>query len=136
MKINVEFNSIEEMQAFAREILTWKQLTCQDLNESAETAQDIINKAEAKEEKKAKKPEPAPEAKTEEPKAEAVEEEKPAAGRKTESDIKVLFAAKLKAGKKAQVKDLFTKYGVAKLSELIEQNPDKLDEIYKEAEGI
>lgn len=53
-----------------------------------------------------------------------------------ETEVRVLLSEKLKAGKKAQVKKLFTKYGVEKLSELIEQHPDKLEEIYKEAEGI
>ena len=48
----------------------------------------------------------------------------------------MLLSEKLKAGKKAQVKKLFTKYGVEKLSKLIERHPDKLEEIYKEAEGI
>lgn len=53
-----------------------------------------------------------------------------------ETEVRVLLSEKLKAGKKAQVKKLFTKYGVEKLSELIEQHPDKLEELYKEAEGI
>lgn len=50
-----------------------------------------------------------------------------------ETAVKVLLAEKLKAGKKAEVKELFSKYGVEKLSELIEQHPDKLDEFYAKA---
>lgn len=54
----------------------------------------------------------------------------------SETDVKVLLSEKLKAGKKTQVKAFFAKYGVEKLSDLIEQYPDKLAKIYKEAEGI
>ena len=50
-----------------------------------------------------------------------------------ETAVKVLLAEKLKAGKKSEVKELFAKYGVEKLSELIEQHPDKLDEFYAKA---
>ena len=50
-----------------------------------------------------------------------------------ETAVKVLLAEKLKAGKKADVKALFAEYGVDKLSELIEQHPDKLDEFYAKA---
>ena len=53
-----------------------------------------------------------------------------------ESQVKVLLSEKLKAGKKAEVKELFGKYGVEKLSELIEKHPDKLAEFYSDAEGI
>ena len=56
--------------------------------------------------------------------------------KKTEVDetaVKVLLAEKLKAGKKAEVKDLFAQYGVEKLSELVAQHPDKLDEFYAKA---
>ncbi len=138
MKINVEFNSIEEMQAFAREILgERKKLTEKELNESAKKTAEIINAAEAQEaaEKKAKKEE----AKKSSPKEEKPQEEAPAKADNseiTETQVKVLLSEKLKAGKKAQVKELFGKYGVDKLSELIEKHADKLAQIYKEAEEI
>ncbi len=138
MKISVEFNSIEEMQAFAREITGEKKpLTIKELNETAKVTEAIINAAEEKEaaekaaKKAAKKEEPAP---VEE--APAKEEAPAATSEITETQVKVLLSEKLKAGKKAQVKELFGKYGVDKLSELIEKHPDKMAQIYKEAEEI
>lgn len=138
MKISVEFNSIEEMQAFAREITGEKKpLTVKELNETAKVTEAIINAAEEKEaaekaaKKAAKKEEPAP---VEE--APAKEEAPAATSEITETQVKVLLSEKLKAGKKAQVKELFGKYGVDKLSELIEKHPDKMAQIYKEAEEI
>ena len=138
MKISVEFNSIEEMQAFAREIVGEKKpLTVKELNETAKKTEAIINAAEEKEaaekaaKKAAKKEEPAP---VEE--APAKEEAPAATSEITETQVKVLLSEKLKAGKKAQVKELFGKYGVDKLSELIEKHPDKMAQIYKEAEEI
>lgn len=140
MKISVEFNSIEEMQAFAREITGEKKpLTIKELNETAKVTEAIINAAEEKEaaekaaKKAAKKEEPAPAPVEEAP----AKEEAPAATSEiTETQVKVLLSEKLKAGKKAQVKELFGKYGVDKLSELIEKHPDKMAQIYKEAEEI
>ena len=138
MKISVEFNSIEEMQAFAREITGEKKpLTVKELNETAKVTEAIINAAEEKEaaekaaKKAAKKEEPAP---VEE--APAKEEAPAATSEITETQVKVLLSEKLKAGKKARVKELFGKYGVDKLSELIEKHPDKMAQIYKEAEEI
>ena len=138
MKISVEFNSIEEMQAFAREITGEKKpLTIKELNETAKVTEAIINAAEEKEaaekaaKKAAKKEEPAP---VEE--APAKEEAPAATSEITETQVKVLLSEKLKAGKKTQVKELFGKYGVDKLSELIEKHPDKMAQIYKEAEEI
>ena len=138
MKISVEFNSIEEMQAFAREITGEKKpLTIKELNETAKVTEAIINAAEEKEaaekaaKKAAKKEEPAPVAE-----APAKEEAPAATSEITETQVKVLLSEKLKAGKKTQVKELFGKYGVDKLSELIEKHPDKMAQIYKEAEEI
>lgn len=159
MQITVTFNSLEEVNEFASRV--WiaglteekKPLTKEELNESAKKTAEIINAAEAKEEaeKKAKKEEAKKSSpKTEKPAEEAPaqsdepaeelpfaedKKEDPAAG-VTESQVKVRLSEKLKAGKKAEVKELFGKYGVEKLSELIEKHPDKLDEFYKDAEGI
>ena len=146
MQIVVTFNDFEEMEAFAQKVLEKKQpLTAKELNESAKKTAEIINAAEAKEEaeKKAKKEE----AKKSSPKEEKPAEEAPAqseepakkeepAAEVGETEVKVLLSKKLKSGKKAEVKELFGKYGVEKLSELIEKHPDKLDEFYKDAEGI
>ena len=140
MQIVVTFNDFEEMEAFAQKVLEKKQpLTAKELNESAKKTEAIINAAEAKEEakKKAKKEE----AKKSSPKTEKPAEEAPAqsdepAADVGETEVKVLLSKKLKAGKKAEVKELFGKYGVEKLSELVEKHPEKLGAFYKEAEEI
>lgn len=154
MKIVVTFNDFEEMEAFAQKVLEKKQPpTAKELNESAKKTEAIINAAEAKEEaeKKAKKEE----AKKSSPKTEKPAEEAPAqsdepaeelpfsedkkeapAADVGETEVRVLLSKKLKAGKKAEVKELFGKYGVEKLSELVEKHPEKLGAFYKEAEEI
>ena len=140
MQIVVTFNDFEEMEAFAQKVLEKKQpLTAKELNESAKKTEAIINAAEAKEEaeKKAKKEE----AKKSSPKTEKPAEEAPAqsdepAADVGETEVKVLLSKKLKAGKKAEVKELFGKYGVEKFSELVEKHPEKLGAFYKEAEEI
>ena len=123
MQIVVTFNDFEEMEDFAKKVLEKKPLTAAELNESAKKTAEIINAAEAKEE--AEKQEEAPEVPFKEDKKGV-----------DESQVKVLLSEKLKAGKKAEVKELFGKYGVEKLSELIEKHPDKLAEFYSDAEGI
>lgn len=80
------------------------------------------------------KPEPTPEpepAKTEETEAKA---EEPAEA--NESDVKVMLAGKIKAGKKAEVRALFEEYGVTKLSELTAKYPEKLAEFAEKAEAL
>lgn len=120
MQITVTFDSLEEFKEY---------MEIESPSKIAQAPQEAPKKSEAK---KVEKPaEEAP----------AKQDEAPAAAPAKKSDIgetevRVLLSEKLKAGKKAQVKKLFTKYGVEKLSELIEQHPDKLEEIYKEAEGI
>lgn len=124
MQITVTFDSLEEFKEY---------MGIESPSKIAQAPQEAPKKAEAKKapEKVEKPAEEAP----------AKQDEAPAAAPAKKSDIgetefRVLLSEKLKAGKKAQVKKLFTKYGVEKLSELIEQHPDKLEEIYKEAEGI
>lgn len=51
----------------------------------------------------------------------------------SESDVKLLLTEKIKEGKKAEVKALFHSYGVDKLSELVAQHLDQLDEFYERA---
>lgn len=124
MQITVTFDSLEEFKEY---------MGIESPSKIAQAPQEAPKKSKAKKapEKVEKPAEEAP----------AKQDEAPAAAPAKKSDIgetevRVLLSEKLKAGKKAQVKKLFTKYGVEKLSELIEQHPDKLEEIYKEAEGI
>ena len=121
MKITVTFDSLEEFQAY---------MNTGEPAPATQTAQEAPKKPAPK-----KAPEKVEKTAEEVP---AKAEEAPAAEKSDigETEVKVLLSEKLKAGKKAQVKELFTKYGVEKLSELIEQHPDKLEELYKEAEGI
>ena len=140
MKITVEFNSLEELMASAKDL--------EKIALQAEIGRASIAGEDTKEEKKpakkaTKKAEPKPEPVEEEPEeVEAAEEpeeeetEEAADQEHSETDIKTLLAGKLKAGKKAEVKELFEKYGVACLTDLIKKNPDKLDKIYAEAEAI
>ena len=52
MKITAEFNSIDELKEFAADFTkkTDTKLTAKELNESAKKTEEIINRAEAKEE--------------------------------------------------------------------------------------
>lgn len=124
MQITVTFDSLEEFKEY---------MGIESPSKIAQAPQEAPKKSEAKKapEKVEKPAEEAP-AKQDEASA-AAPAKKSDIG---ETEVRVLLSEKLKAGKKAQVKKLFTKYGVEKLSELIEQHPDKLEEIYKEAEGI
>ena len=138
MKITVEFNSLEELMASAKDL--------EKIALQAEIGRASIAGEDTKEEKKpakkapAKKAEPKPEPVEEEPEeteAPAEEEAEEAAGQEhTETDLKMLLSGTLKAGKKAEVKELFAKYGVNCLTDLIKKNADKLDQIYDEAEAI
>ena len=139
MKITVLFENMQELDEFCNGIAPALARACR--KENAEAATDAKEAPKAKK-STPKKAEAQEEAKTEEKEApeESIEhapDYTAGAGKKvTESQVKVLLSEKLKAGKKAKVKELFGKYGVEKLSELIEKHPDKLDEFYKDAEGI
>lgn len=144
MQIVVTFNNFEEMETFAQKLLEKKKpFTAAELTEMSKDTTEIINRAEAREEaeKKAEKATKKAEAKKQ-PKAEEEPADKPDTTSEepseevSDTDVKILLSEKLKAGKKAEVKELFGKYGVEKLSELIEKHPDKLTEFYKDAEGI
>ena len=144
MQIVVTFNNFEEMETFAQKLLEKKKpFTAAELTERSKDTTEIINRAEAREEaeKKAEKATKKAEAKKQ-PKAEEEPADKPDTTSEepseevSDTDVKILLSEKLKAGKKAEVKELFGKYGVEKLSELIEKHPDKLTEFYKDAEGI
>ena len=144
MQIVVTFNNFEEMETFAQKLLEKKKpFTAAELTEMSKDTTEIINRAEAREEaeKKAEKATKKAEAKKQ-PKAEEEPADKPDTTSEepseevSDTDVKILLSEKLKAGKKAEVKELFGKYGVEKLSELIEKHPDKLAEFYKDAEGI
>ena len=142
MKITVEFENLQELDEFCNGVVIAPGLAQACRKENAEAA------AEAKEAPKAKKSTPKKaeaqeEEKTEEPEAPAedpvketpAKEEKKAAGH-SEGDLKLLLSDKLKAGKKAEVKKLFEKYGVTCLTALLEAQKDNLDAVYEEAEGI
>ena len=149
MKITVEFDNLKEIEDFCNGVVIAPGLAQACRKENAEAA------TEAKEAPKAKKSTPkstkaqdeAPAKanvqetekdarKEEEPKADApAKEEKKAAGH-SEGDLKILLSDKLKAGKKAEVKKLFEKYGVTCLTALFEAQKDNLDAVYEEAEGI
>ena len=143
MKITVEFENMKEIEDFCNGVVIAPGLAQACRKESAEAA------TEAKEAPKAKKSTPKKVEAQEEAKTEAVEppqgvdneeplpakEEKKAADH-SEGDLKLLLSDKLKAGKKAEVKKLFEKYGVTCLTALFEAQKDNLDAVYEEAEGI
>ena len=113
-------------------------ITCDSYDELVSVAKQILKDQEkeqtapAPKKAPAKKVEPKPEpAKTEETEAKTDE---PAEA--NESDVKVLLAGKIKAGKKAEVRALFEEYGVTKLSELTAKYPEKLAEFAEKAEAL
>lgn len=128
MQIVVTCDSYEELIAAAKQILEGR--IAEGSPRKADPEQDA--KPAPKKEKAPKKLEPDPEPAAE---AEAKGEAKDGAD-VTESDVKVLLAEKIKSGKKAEVRELFAEYGVAKLSELMAKCPDKLAELAKKAEAL
>lgn len=128
MQIVVTCDSYEELIAAAKQILEGR--IAEGSPRKADPEQDA--KPAPKKEKAPKKLEPDPEPAAE---AEAKGEAKDGAD-VTESDVKVLLAEKIKSGKKAEVRELFAEYGVAKLSELMTKCPDKLAELAKKAEAL
>ena len=141
MKITVEFENMQELDEFCNGVAIAPALA-KKVSTSTETAQEAPKAPEAKK-STPKKAEAQEEAKTEEAEAPAeapveeapAKEEKKAAGH-SEGDLKLLLSDKLKAGKKAEVKKLFEKYGVTCLTALFEAQKDNLDAVYEEAEGI
>lgn len=143
MKITVEFDNLKEIEDFCNGVVIAPGLARACRKENAEAA------TEAKEAPKAKKSTPKKAEAQEEAKTEAIappqgvdneeplpaKEEKKAADH-SEGDLKLLLSDKLKAGKKAEVKKLFEKYGVTCLTALFEAQKDNLDAVYEEAEGI
>lgn len=140
MQITVTFNSIEEMLEQMKK-LEKMQLQAEIGRAAVEDGKEAPKKPEAK--KAPAKVEKAAEEPQEKQEAAPVEEEpapkteaKAPTKKIGETEIKVLLSDKLKAGKKAQVKELFVEYEVENLSGLLEKHPDKLAEIYEKAEGI
>lgn len=133
MKITVEFDNLKEIEDFCNGVVIAPGLARACRKENAEAA------TEAKEAPKAKKSTPKKAEAQEEAPAqsdEAPEKDEAPADDISESDLKILLSKKLKAGKKAKVKELFEGYGVDSLSGLIEKHPDKIAEAYHKAEGI
>ena len=133
MKITVEFDSLEEISEFQKIYVAGNNI----IEEFVDDAVRKHLKAEPKKEEKPKK-EPKKEKAPESVKEEAPElpEPKQEKQKVDEAAIRILLAEKIKAGKKPQVKELFTEYGVEKLTELTSAHPDKLDEIYAKAEAL
>jgi hypothetical protein len=133
MKITVEFDSLEEISEFQKIYVAGNNI----IEEFVDDAVRKHLKAEPKKEEKPKK-EPKKEKAPEPVKEEAPElpETKQEKQKIDEAAIRILLAEKIKAGKKPQVKELFTEYGVEKLTELTSAHPDKLDEIYAKAEAL
>ena len=140
MKITVLFENMQELDEFCNGIAPALARACRKENAEAATEAKEAPKAKKSTPKKAEAQE---EAKTEEAEAPAeapveeapAKEEKKAVGH-SEGDLKLLLSDKLKAGKKAEVKKLFEKYGVTCLTALFEAQKDNLDAVYEEAEGI
>ena len=143
MKITVEFENMQELDEFCNGVAIAPGLAQEARKETAEAATEekeapkakksTPKKAEAQEEAKTEEAEAPQEVDNEEPLP--AKEEKKAAGH-SEGDLKLLLSDKLKAGKKAEVKKLFEKYGVTCLTALFEAQKDNLDAVYEEAEGI
>ena len=126
MNMTVTFNSYADIEEFV-----------QKFGAPIKEAAPIKETAPIKEAAPAKVPEQTKPAE-EKPAPEKPAEEKPAPESKKigETEAKLLLSSKLKAGKKQEVKDLFTKYGVEKLSELISSKPESLPQFYADAEVI
>ena len=142
MKITVEFENLQELDAFCNGVAIAPALA-KKVSTSTETAQEAPKAPEAKKStpKSTKAQDEAPakanvQETEEDPKADApAKEEKKAAGH-SDGDLRLLLSDKLKAGKKTEVKKLFEKYGVTCLTALLEAQKDNLDAVYEEAEGI
>ena len=140
MKFTIEFNSLDEISELQKLSVLGDNKVQDIIGDTALQVSEAMLNAEKKTKGEpkveAKKSEPAPE-KKEDPKKEPAKEEKAAGESKVdESTIRILLSEKLKEGKKDAVKELFSKYGVEKMSELVAKYPDKLGDFYKEAEAL
>ena len=128
MNMTVTFNSYADIEEFVQKFGA-------PIKEAA-PAKEVapIKEAAPAKEVAPKQTKPAEEKPAEEKPAEA--EAAPEAKKIGETEVKLLLSAKLKAGKKQEVKDLFTKYGVEKLSELISSKPESLPQFYADTEVI
>ena len=136
MQITITLDSLEELDELTTRILVGG--TGVNLKKPAEEEPAPVKKAPAK--KAEPKPEPDPELpfKEAEPEQTATEiiNKAEAKAEVKETDLKLLLAAKMKAGKKAEIRALFDEYGVAKLSELVADKPDKLAEFQSKVEAL
>lgn len=145
MQIVLTFDSFEELEAFKQRIIA-EATSGHDIVTATPKAEEPAPKTEEKPKKAPKKAPVEDElpfgndsavttSKAEEPAPKT--EEKPAAKSKhTESELKSLITHKLTDGKKKEIKELFAKWGAEKLSDVIAKNPDKIDEIYADAEEV
>ena len=156
MKISVEFNTVEEMQEFAKSVhggCSCSGLTANISNAEAvkdeapkETAKkkNTSKKAEIKKEEPKKEDAPKVEAevtgvdesannepvKDAEPKEEKTGEDEP---KVTKEQLREICASVMKAGKQSEVKEVFKKYGASKLPELKEED---YAAVYKDVEAL
>ncbi len=140
MQIVITFDSFEELEAFKQRIVA-EATTNHDIVTATPKAEEPAPKTEEKPKKAPKKApvedEATPQEPEQEPEKTETKEEKPAAKSKhTESELKSLITHKLTDGKKKEIKELFAKWGAEKLSDVIAKNPDKIDEIYADAEEV
>lgn len=140
MQIVITFDSFEELEAFKQRIVA-EATASHDIVTATTKAEEPAPKTEEKPKKAPKKApveeEATPQEQEQEPEKTEAKEEKPAAKSKhTESELKSLITHKLTDGKKKEIKELFAKWGAEKLSDVIAKNPDKIDEIYADAEEV
>ena len=141
MQLVITFDGFEEFEAFKRRIVA-EATTGHDIMTATPKAEEPAPKTE---EKPKKAPKKAPvedelpfgnEITVQEPEPEKTEEKPAAKSKHTESELKSLITHKLTDGKKKEIKELFAKWGAEKLSDVIAKNPDKIDEIYADAEEV
>lgn len=118
MQITATFESIEEMQNFARRIAGETGGQVKDEKPEKKTV-EVQKKVEPKQEPQSE-PEPQLESEPQKAKAEAPEETETVQEETayTLEEVRAKLAQLQKAGKRAEVKELLGSFGVAKLSEL------------------
>lgn len=142
MKINVEFNTVEEMQEFAK--LIGAPCQCGSNVTMAPTEEKEVKKDNSKADKKnvSKKSEkvksedkPKENIKEETPKVEAEKVGEPTEDvpNVTKEQLRELCANVMKSGKQSEVKEIFKKYGATKLTELKEEDRAAA---YKDVEAL
>ena len=126
MKITIEVSSFDELRSVSDELTAGR-------NANTQIAAREIAPAKA-EPKKAKPAEPTEESAA--PVEEPAEPQNAEAKTADPTEVKIFLSNLLRAGHKDEVKALLTKYGVKKLTELIDDKADQLAAFYAEAKEI